>query len=87
MTVRRRDDGTITLEGACGVEDAEPLLQMLIATPDGPIDWSACERLHAAVAQVVLAAGVRPVGPCGDPWIGRWLAPADPAEVASGAGN
>lgn len=74
MTVRRRDDGTISLEGACGVEDAEPLLQMLIATPDGPVDWTSCEHLHAAVTQVLLAAGPTMVGPCGDRWVGQWIA-------------
>ena len=33
VTVRRDDSGTIVLEGVCPVEDAEPLLQLLQATP------------------------------------------------------
>ena len=40
MTVSRRSDGTIVLEGTCPVEDAEPLLQMLLATPAAPVDWT-----------------------------------------------
>jgi hypothetical protein len=87
MSVRRRDDGTIALEGACGVDDAEPLLQMLIATPGGPVDWRACEGLHAAVVQVVLAAGARMEGPCGDPWIARWMSASKSPKVAGSGGN
>ena len=33
MTVRRSDTGIVILDGVCSVEDAEPLLQMLQATP------------------------------------------------------
>ena len=33
MTVRRSENGTIVLDGACPVEDAEALLQLLQATP------------------------------------------------------
>jgi hypothetical protein len=75
MTVRRQDNGAITLDGVCGVEDAEPLLQMLLATPEAPLDWTRCEHLHTAVVQVVLAAGPELVGQCGDPWVGQWITP------------
>ena len=40
MTVRRSDNGTIVLDGICPVEDAEPLLQLLQATPTAGIDWT-----------------------------------------------
>lgn len=73
MTVRRRPDGMITLEGSCGVEDAEPLLQMLIATPRGPIDWTSCDHIHAAVVQVLLFANPAILGPCGDRWAEKWI--------------
>ncbi len=73
MTIRRADDGTIYLEGACPVEDAEPLLQMLLATPGAPVDWTQCTKPHTAVVQVVLAAGTVPAGPWGDVWIVRWV--------------
>ncbi len=57
MTVTRRDPETIVLAGACPVDDAEPLLQMLLETPAAAVDWRACQSLHTAVVQVILAAG------------------------------
>jgi hypothetical protein len=73
VSVRRDDTGTIVLEGPCPVEDAEPLLQLLQATPAARCDWTRSSHLHTAIVQVVLA--VRPVltGPCGDPWIEQWI--------------
>ena len=78
MTIRRSDAGTIILEGACSVEDAEPFLQMLQATPTASVDWTLCRQLHTAVFQVVLASGSALVGPCGDTWVEQWLAPKLP---------
>jgi hypothetical protein len=72
MTIRRGEDGTIFLEEVCPVEDAEPLLQMLLATPQSPIDWTQCLEPHTAVVQVLIAAGTIPPGPCGDGWIRQW---------------
>jgi hypothetical protein len=74
VSVSRDDLGTIVLEGDCAVEDAEPLLQLLQATPGGRCDWTRCSHLHTAVVQVVLAAGPTLIGPCGDPWTERWIA-------------
>jgi hypothetical protein len=54
MTVRVDDDGAIRLEGACRVEEAETLTALLRAGR-GPVDLSACESLHAAVVQALLA--------------------------------
>ena len=73
MTVNRRDDNTIVLEEICGVEDAEPLLQMLMEPSLARVDWRTCRSLHTAVFQVIM--NVRPplTGPCGDPWVERWL--------------
>ena len=73
MTVTRRDPESIVLEGMCGAEDAEALLQMLVETPGARLDWRPCNQLHTAVVQVVLA--VRPAvdGPCGDAWVEKWL--------------
>lgn len=84
MTVRRGDDGTIVLDGICQVEDAEPLLQLLQARPTAGIDWTHCRQLHTAVLQVVLASGRVPLGPCGDLWVERWLAPNSSRNQASG---
>ncbi len=73
MTVRRAEDGTIRLEGPCPVEDAEPLLEMLLAAPKAQIDWSQCQKPHTAVVQVLIAVGAVPDHPCGDGWIAKWL--------------
>jgi hypothetical protein len=79
VTVRRNDQGTVVLEGPCPVEDAEQLLQILQAAPAAPIDWTRCQQLHTAVFQVIMAAGTRPAGTCGDAWVQQWLAPTSPA--------
>jgi hypothetical protein len=55
MSVRVAD-GVIILEGACPVDEAESLLELLLANPGAPVDWSACGHLHTAVVQVLLAA-------------------------------
>jgi hypothetical protein len=56
MSVERIDDATIRLQGVCPIEDAEPLLQCLLATPGAVVDWSGCDAAHTAVIQVLLAA-------------------------------
>ena len=62
MTVAKRGDGVIALTGSCPVEDAETLLQLLLAAPGSRVDWSACETAHTAVIQVLLASGITPSG-------------------------
>ena len=74
MTITRGDTGTVILEGACAVEDAELLLQMLQSGPAAVIDWTRCSQLHTAVLQVILASGITPVGLCGDAWVAQWIA-------------
>lgn len=69
MTVKRDGDGVIVLDGECAVEDAEVLLEHLLARPAGQaatVDWSACSRIHTAVLQVLMAAGPDMRGTCGD---------------------
>lgn len=73
MSVRRGNDGTILLEGVCPVEDAEPLWQLLQATPGAPLDWTRSSHLHTAVLQVVLVARPTLVGRCGDLWVAEWV--------------
>jgi hypothetical protein len=75
MTVTRQGQ-TIMLAGPCPVDDAEPLLQMLLETPAAAVDWRACQSPHTAVVQVIMAAGPALIGPCGDDWTERWVAPA-----------
>jgi hypothetical protein len=84
VTVGRSDTGTVVLEGVCAVEDAEPLLQMLQATPAAPVDWTRCRQLHTAVVQVILASDAAVIGPCGDAWVAQWLAPYLPRHRTGG---
>jgi hypothetical protein len=63
MTVTIATNGTIELEGNCPVEDAEELLQHLLATPNATVDWRACRSAHTAVIQVLLVARSVPLGP------------------------
>jgi len=60
MSIHLSTDGTIELRGECPVEDAEALLQRLIANPGASVNWSACVSVHAAVLQVLLVAGAVP---------------------------
>ena len=75
MTVHRDADGKIVLDGNCPVEDAEPLLQLLQATPDALCDWTRCRDLHTALVQVIMAARPALAGPCGNAWIEAWVTP------------
>lgn len=75
MTVRRIDEAAVALEGVCGVEDAETLLQALIATPGAAVDWRACEGAHTAVVQVLLAAKARRIGPAASPFLSDLVEP------------
>jgi hypothetical protein len=84
VTVRRSDSGTVILEGACPVEDAEALLQLLQTMPAAVLDWRPCRQLHTAVLQVVLASGLDPIGPCGDAWVAQWLSPKLPQKGTQG---
>ncbi len=63
MTVHRSADGRIVLEGVCPIEDAEPLLRLLLADPGATVDWRPCEAAHTAVLQILLASHARMIGP------------------------
>ena len=60
MAVIVRGDGVVMLEGICGAADADALQRALLTDAQTSVEWSACDQLHAAVLQVLLAAG-RPV--------------------------
>jgi hypothetical protein len=83
MTVSR-DESIISLQGVCRVEDAEPLTALLQDISDSTLDLSACEGLHAAVVQAILAFHPRITGLPGDAFLRDWLLPAMQAERASG---
>ena len=56
MSVQLSAAGVIELQGMCLSEDAEVLLQHLLAVPAAVVDWHACESAHTAVIQVLLLA-------------------------------
>jgi hypothetical protein len=71
----RLDGRNIHLEGACHVEDAEPLLAMIQADPGRQVVMSKAGPLHTAVVQILLHC--RPIIQEGlaDPFMSRWLLP------------
>lgn len=75
MTVRMTAQGAIVLEGTCPSEDAEILLQNLIATPAAEVDLRACEFAHTSVIQVLMAANPRLLGPPAGPALKEWVFP------------
>jgi hypothetical protein len=74
MSVHRQENGTVVLAANCPVEDAEPLLELLQATPTAAVDWTRCSHIHTAVLQIILAARPALLGPCGDLWVQQWMA-------------
>jgi hypothetical protein len=75
MTVRSSAQGAIVLEGACPSEDADVLVQHLLASPEAALDWRACEAAHSAVIQVLMAARPRLVGPPAGEALRAWVEP------------
>jgi anti-anti-sigma regulatory factor len=72
----RRDGNVIVLEGACRVEDAEPLLAWLQADRGLIVDLTGAEQLHTAVLQVLMAMRPTLKGTARDAFIREWLTPA-----------
>ena len=75
MTVQLLASGTIELEGICPSDDAEVLLQHLLATPGALVDWRACESAHTAVIQILMAAKPRLLGPPAARHLQDWVQP------------
>lgn len=86
MTVRTAADGTIELSGDCPLEDAEPLLRLLLSATPAVVDWRQCRAAHTAVIQVLMAAGPTLRGPPADDRLAGWVAPALAAAVPSPGG-
>jgi hypothetical protein len=74
MSVRLAN-GVIILEGDCPVDEAESLLELLLANPGASVDWSACGRLHTAVVQVLLVTRPPMEGEPGTPFLRQWIDP------------
>lgn len=70
------DDDRIRLQGRCPVEDAEPLVALLQGHSAAAVDLSACEGVHAAVVQALLAFHPDIVGTPDDAFIRDMLLPA-----------
>jgi len=58
MTIEFKD-GVLACGGSLAVEDAELLQQALAEHTGAAADLAACEHVHAACLQVLMAAGVR----------------------------
>lgn len=72
MSIMARD-GVIHFEGRCGIEEAEALLGHLSA-PGVRVDLGACEHLHTALLQALMASRVPVQGkPCG--FVADWVLP------------
>jgi hypothetical protein len=72
MTFAWNDD-VLACDGPLTVEDAETLLQELVARPGARADLSACGHVHAAALQVLMAARVRVEGWPADAALAAWL--------------
>jgi hypothetical protein len=69
------DGNVVRLHGDCPVEDAETVLTLLQAAANPNVSLAEVRILHTAILQVLLALRPKLVGPVGDPFIRRWLAP------------
>jgi hypothetical protein len=81
VTVEMRADETIALMGVCPSDDAELLLQLLIASPAAPVDWRGCEAAHSAVIQVLLTAKPELRGPPAGAFLREFVEPLLPSSA------
>lgn len=72
MTVRY-ESGVVVLEGRCLAEDAEELLLVLREKPSVEVDLHGVQRMHMAVAQVLLALRPRLRGTPAQPFLAKHL--------------
>jgi hypothetical protein len=72
---------TASLQGVCTVEDAEPLLQWLLAHPGGKVQTKDCVNLHSAVLQTLLVGRAQCLGRPADANLCAWLDAALPHRV------
>jgi hypothetical protein len=75
MTIRLSAEGDIELEGVCFSDEAEPLLQHLLATSNPTVNWRACEAAHTAVVQVLMTARPKLLGPPAGILLEKWVQP------------
>jgi len=63
----------VHLHGRCGIEDAEPLLEIL-SSAASIVDLTGCDHLHGALLQLLLTARPKLVGEPG-PFVMKWIVP------------
>ncbi|MBW6425124.1 hypothetical protein KX729_27135 [Rhizobium sp. XQZ8] len=77
------DAGAITLSGACGVEEAEPLMSYLESRPDLPVDISAATVIHTALWQALMVFGPEIIGTPISSFMADKLLPGVRADIAT----
>jgi hypothetical protein len=75
MSVQFRDN-RVTLDGTCSIEEAELLLQHLLAAPGAEVDWRTCEWAHTSVIQILLASKSVLIGPPRGAFLQNFIEPA-----------
>lgn len=87
----RIDGDRIVLSGVVSIEEAESIRDLLACHPHAGVDLSACEHLHTAALQVLLAARRSVVSPPADAFLATFILPeliaregSAPASVAGG---
>jgi hypothetical protein len=78
-------DGRAVFDGACAVEEAEPLLAWLRQTPDATADLGGCGEVHTALVQLLLAARVPVAVPPADGVLAALFPPAPEAAATPAA--
>lgn len=72
------DDRTVTMEGACGVEEVPALAEWLDAAASPLVDLRSSTHLHTAIVQALAEARVPVSGAPVDPFMALWVAPLLP---------
>jgi hypothetical protein len=69
------DERTATLTGAVTVDEVEPFVAWLRATPKGRVNLRACTHLHTGVVQAMLVFGPKVSAPPTDGFLAEWVLP------------
>jgi len=72
MTIELKD-GVLHCAGTLAVDDAEQLLQLAMDLDKPGADLAACEHVHSACLQVLMAARVRVAAWPTQPELAAWL--------------
>jgi hypothetical protein len=86
MTISRNDE-VIRLEGRCRLQEAETLLELVLANPGLHVDLSECTGMHAAVAQILIGSRAQVLGKPANPFLAERLLPHLNAAAPASAGE